>query len=922
MDKERSFKFKLLVPPRISHSQTHSVRPQGIVQGHGNPISMVNLVSPSVNQSAPQNNPSTGELYTKLFDEVEKIKSWKVKVDTDTVEKERKLQDNKRTIENQRKAIQDLQFVNENLSTKLDEQISENEDLRNINNATRNLCNILRETCQRSSERTHLFETEREETHQLFLENSENIKGLLSAFETLCVRVKGDQQEMQKVKEDLLQFEDLKDKYHEELSMKDKMVKMHQKQLEDKENELLKALSNLNESQKCCEKLQDSKRQTSELLKSLKTEKESLLHNLDSAEQRCEDLKQKEEKAAAALVESKKEYEEIIRNKDLNIQDLTRGKIQQAEKIEKMETTIKELKDSLGLELQRVKDLEHKLMMESSELERNLKLLGETMDESAKKEDMIKMLKEELDMKSKSTGLLENKIDALEARVYGLGSELLRKTEESQRLMNEKEMVLAENCLLKDAYENVERAKEDLQRKAALAEVSEEKIVKLEKEVQKLEERNQHLRDEMSTITSRIQETFQEIENIQKETEGVCNNLQEQIAKKEKQIKAVEAKLLNLRKTFEMKLKLQEEFRNENKMLKKQIIKETAKSSHLEMMIKKLQSETEELETQIQKDYQKKIEDLESKSILTAELENEVQKLKLTSAEAVKNREEAELRCQHRISEMVALMEKHKRQYEHMVEEKDTELGKSKMKETEAVALAKSLELDLSKQRTENEQLKEQLKTKGSEMENLQKEMTEMNKAKRTANDMLFSQLQNKQSNASDSKQELGHNTPKKGSLETYDFSKTKKTSNRSPAVPRKAVSANKITKTTCETPARRKLVYNKHTISSVTKSYRVKTPPLNEKAGWWGTSIFEKDSKSDSSDHIDMVTCADDPAPTDFALQRKINMYKKIQSPIDVKTPVNSIKLAAMKRIRDAGWTAVTGSDKKKKTTNEKIFA
>lgn len=36
-------------------------------------------------------------------------------------------------------------------------------------------------------------------------------------------------------------------------------VKMHQKQLEDKENELLKALSNLNESQKCCEKLQDSK---------------------------------------------------------------------------------------------------------------------------------------------------------------------------------------------------------------------------------------------------------------------------------------------------------------------------------------------------------------------------------------------------------------------------------------------------------------------------------------------------------------------------------------------------------------------------------------------------------------------------------------------------------------------------------------
>lgn len=44
-------------------------------------------------------------------------------------------------------------------------------------------------------------------------------------------------------------------------------------------------------------------------------------------------------------------------------------------------------------------------------------------------------------------------------------------------------------------------------------------------------------------------------------------------------------------------------------------------------------------------------------------------------------------------------------------------------------------------------------------------------------------------------------------------------------------------------------------------------------------------------------------------------------QSPLDIKSPKNNIKLAAMKRMRDAGWTAVTGNEKKKKT-NEKIFA
>ncbi|MED6290996.1 hypothetical protein CHARACLAT_019155, partial [Characodon lateralis] len=105
MDKDRGFKFRLLVPPRVSHSQINAVRPQEIVETHGDLLNTMQRVSSSLNQ----NNSSSGELYSKLFDEVEKIKSWKVKVDTHTVEKERKLQDNKRTIETQRKAIQELQ---------------------------------------------------------------------------------------------------------------------------------------------------------------------------------------------------------------------------------------------------------------------------------------------------------------------------------------------------------------------------------------------------------------------------------------------------------------------------------------------------------------------------------------------------------------------------------------------------------------------------------------------------------------------------------------------------------------------------------------------------------------------------------------------------------------------------------------------
>ncbi|XP_014329903.1 synaptonemal complex protein 1 isoform X1 [Xiphophorus maculatus] len=984
MDKDRGFRFKLLVPPRVSHSHINAVRPQGTVGNH-----LLNSEQ-QVASSLKQDNSSSGELYSNLFDEVEKIQSWKVKVENDTAEKERRLQDNKRTIETQRKAIQDLQFSNESLSIKLEEQISENEDLRSKNNTTRNLCNILKETFQRSSEKMHLFESEREETHHLFMENSGSIKKLLSAFESLRIRVEADQQEMQKVKKDLLQFEDLKEKYHQEYIMKDKENEMVQKKLENKENELQKALLNLNETQKYCKRLQDSTKQQFELLQSLKTEKESLLQNLKSAEQSCEEFKKKEENTAAALEKSKNEYKEIIQDKDLNIQELNRVKTEQAEKLEKIETTIKNLKNSQALEIQRVKDLEDKLMKKSSELERNKKLLGETMEEVTKKEYLIKALEKELGIELKSTESLKFKIDTLEARVNELISELSRKTEEIQMLTNEKEVALNENSHLKEIKVKelegqlsleikknkectfqMEQLKEDILQHEVKYEallssfdklqsenmaiqqefedglsrvkeskenmkVSEENIVNLKRKAQKLEEENKCLRDEISTIKKRVSGTCQDTYTMQKNAEEIWEHLQEEIAVKEKQIKTVEANLQNLRKTFEKKFKVQEKFKNENKILKKQIAKETAKSTQLEKTIDKLQRESKDYKTMKEEDYQKMFKDLESKSVLTAELENEVQKLKLTTAEAVKNKEDAELKCQHKIADMVALMEKHKSQYDRMVEEKDMELHKNKKKETEAVARAESLELDLSKQKIENIQLKKQLKTKDTEKALLQKEVTDLKKETSTAKVMQLSQANNKQSVTLDSEKEIDLQTPVEGSIKRYifDLSKIKKTpSNKSPAVLRKAVSASKTPRTPNGTTTKTKTVFkedtetsgsNKNRIGGISKmkSYRIRTPPSNENAGQWGKNTFELDSKSDSSDQIDLFTCTYEPAPSDSVLQHKRNIFKKIQSPISLKSPGSNLKLAAIKRMRDAGWTAVTNCDKKKKKTSDKIFA
>ncbi|XP_070758417.1 synaptonemal complex protein 1 [Enoplosus armatus] len=1034
MERDRGFNFKLLVPPRVNTGQVSAVRPQEIVENCGDimntlqqgyskcfdkeqsmPFSNARVVAPTIPTkpdfpkmkvvppmekdevifSVYKNNCNPGQLYSKLFDEVEKIKCWKVKVDSDTVQKERRLQENKRTIETQRKALQELQFGNESLSIKLEEQISENEDLRNKNNGTRNLCNILKDTFQRSAEKMHLFESEREETHHLFMENSESIQKLIAAFESLRVRAEADQEEMQKVREGLLQFENLKENYQQEYNIKEKEAAVLQTKLKDKENELQKILLDFDETQKHFKDLQEATNEQYELLKSSKTEQESLLQKLHTAEQRCEETEKNRKAIAAMLEQSKEEYTEMIQSKDLNLQELSRIKNQQVEKLEQIQTTIEKLQNSLALEMQRAKELEDKLMANNKELERRNTLLGETVEQSAKKDGQIKILEDELDKKSKSIESMKVKIDVTEVRVEELTAELSRKTEEAQLFKNEAETAFAENDLLKKSFEAAEKAQEDLKEKSTVTEtkvqelegqlfyeiqknkehtfqteqlrkditqhevkykellsnfnelqsekaaiqqqfesgssnvkafeanmkVSEERAVKLTREIQILEEENQCLREEVNSIKTKIQVEYQETETLQKKTEKNCEHLLEENTEKLKRIKAVEAKLCNLRKKFEIKLKAQEEYQKENKMLKKQIAKEIVKSSQLETVINSLHEESQSLKRLNEEDHQKLLKSLESKSTFAAELENEVQTLKLTAVEAIKKKEDTEVKCQHKIADMVALMEKHKSQYDRMVEEKDAELDENKKKEMEAVSHRKSLELDFSKHKTDNDQLKQQLETEVTEKKTLQKELTNLKKEMSSMKTTQLSEATNKQSPASNYKQLRCSETPKQISSKrhVFDFTKTRKTSSYSKddgstAVMKKTESHNEDLKTL-------RSITNRVGGTSKIKAYRIRTPPSVEKAGRWGKSTLELDPKSDSSDQNDLLNFASAPTANISSPRCKLNVFKKIQSPVTHKSPGSSLKLAAMKRMRDAGWTAVTGCDKKMKKTNEKVF-
>uniref|UniRef100_A0A673JIY1 Synaptonemal complex protein 1 n=1 Tax=Sinocyclocheilus rhinocerous TaxID=307959 RepID=A0A673JIY1_9TELE len=229
---QKPFNFKLLVPPRAHLSQVSAVKPQETGLFEENSLfSPSNQVGKLVNSLLTSVRSS--QLYSRLLDEAEKIKLWKFKIDSEISQKDRKLQENRKTIETQRKAIQELQFANEGLSMKLEDQLNENEDLRNTN-ATRNLCNILKDTFERSAEKMNLFEAEREETHDLFLQNNENIQRMVAAFEALRKQAEADQQDMLKC------------------------VAMLQEELQEKENNLKDVSLKLKEAQQSSSVIEES----------------------------------------------------------------------------------------------------------------------------------------------------------------------------------------------------------------------------------------------------------------------------------------------------------------------------------------------------------------------------------------------------------------------------------------------------------------------------------------------------------------------------------------------------------------------------------------------------------------------------------------------------------------------------------------
>nr|XP_005911135.1 PREDICTED: synaptonemal complex protein 1 isoform X2 [Bos mutus] len=953
---EKQKPFKLFVPPRLSSSQVSAVKPQTsggdsnffkgfnkcVEDDFGFPFAMTNVSKNGENiDSDPalqkvnflpmleqtdnsdschyqeglkdsdfENSEPMSRLYSKLYKEAEKIKKWKVNVESELKHKENKLQENRKIIEAQRKAIQELQFENEKVSLKLEEGIQENKDLVKENNATRHLCNLLKETCARSAEKTKKYEYEREETRQVYMDLNSNIEKMIIAFEELRVQAESSRLEMHfKLKEDYEKIQHLEEEYKKEINDKEKQVSLLLIQSTEKENKMKELTFLLEESRNKINQLEEKTKLQNENLKESNEKQDHLTSELEDIKMSLQRSVNTQMALEEDLQIATKNIYQLTGEKEAQMEEFNKAKAAHSSMVTELKTTICNLKKLLTTEQQRLeksedelKILTMKLQKKSSELEEMTKLknnkeveleelkkiLAEKQKLLDEKKQFEKIAEELKEAEQELTGLLqtrEKKVHDLEIQLTAIATSEQHYSNQVKELKTELENEKLKNTELtascnRLSLENKELAQEtsdmalELKKQQEDINNSKRQEERMLKQIEHLGETETQLRNELESVREELKQKGDEVKSKLDKSEENCNNLRKQVENKSKFI---------------------EELQQENKAFKKKSTAESKQLNVYEIKVNKLEIELEGAKQkfkQMTDSYQKEIED---KKLLEENLLGEVAKAKVVADEAVKLQKEIDIRCQHKIAEMVALMEKHKHQYDKIVEERDSELGLYKSKEQEHSSMKASLE-ELKREMKENT-----VTLKGKKDKKTQTSLLETPETN-------YWQL--------DSKVPLSQNVSR--SFPSANQSRSSKDKRDYLRTPAKNILSTPLPKAyTVKTPTKLKIQQRGN-----------KNVPIEESNSKKRKMVFEFDVNSDSSETTDLLSmvseeetlrklCKDNNPPISHLCVRTPK-----KTPSSLTTPGSMQKSETMRKTQEDCWAVIAKMNRKQKLKEaEKLF-
>eukprot|EP00794_Sanderia_malayensis_P014294 gene14294-15781_t len=561
-------------------------------------------------------------LHSKLHQEAEKVKQWKINTEIKLKEKERKIIEANKTVESLRKSILELQFLNENLNSKLQEDRTTQEEATQKIGVTRNMCSALKE-------------------HLVKLESS-----VFAGEKMLDVQKCENNQRVEKYKELILKFQELEIKVNSrEHEMKKHVERIENDHEYEKEGlikkikegeETTNSLQELNESYKQnMEELNKRLSQIDQEVQHFKSECSSLQAKLEEAgrkyyeqesilnEEKCEkntlmneaqSLKVEYEiKVSEMTSEFEKLSREMSEKQDrIDIQGCELAKKQQ--EVTELQETIQqktELLEQVQQNYNEFYSLNNELKTSANNLKDELKVITLEMEEKEiqlkskreEKEGLERMLLEERQKvdqlndvfnrsRSEVEGLkerevylvqLEAKENELKAEIVELRNEIKERTnviesEAGKMIAAEQnnQSLIAENKHMGQVVEELKSAKEMIEREL------QEKTMLLEEHYSELEKS----KDDISVLEKTITE-------LRDEQGYNADAHQQEVVSRDKRLENAENRVKSMQTKLDNKAKLVSKFQAETKSLKTQL-KVQQKS------MKKLENEMEETKGELE----------------------------------------------------------------------------------------------------------------------------------------------------------------------------------------------------------------------------------------------------------------------------------------------------------------------------------
>ncbi|XP_041452814.1 synaptonemal complex protein 1-like [Lytechinus variegatus] len=531
-----------------------------------------------------QNQDKMNALHSRLHQEADKIRRWKVQMEIDVRQKERGLSDAQQTIESQRKSLLELQLQNENLSVRLQEEIENRIDISQKIVSTREMCNLVKDYAGKLESKLVESEHVREEIQDHGQKQLEDMKVLEMKFQDLslaqCNQVNELKSELQKEKIKLTEAEK---------TMGDKIAGV------EKECEALQCICD--KKDQTISDLQADIKKMSRQIAVLHQEKECLQESLNQANEEVVANQQLLAKIKSELKETTS-YKNKLQSQQVELEKELRVLMQDADiskkQIDKDQKIVKDLEDDIKLKENALEELDKKLnglKEEKKQLEINIEEqskmlckkegdmtslkveLKEVLEREKMSYDKLESMRKDLQLESSENAKLVEVIEytrkdkqTLEEELDQYKQEIVDLHAKIKILENDIELEKTKLQTVIDAKTTLEKANDDLkiqnekqtddfnhlleEEKKQNQELTEE-LDQLKKEKCNLEDKNKSLHGQTGGKTKQIKDLQQEIKTLKGKLTTATKQktlFEEEVSDLEKDLKAAQADIETMKK--------------------------------------------------------------------------------------------------------------------------------------------------------------------------------------------------------------------------------------------------------------------------------------------------------------------------------------------------------------------------------------